>query len=342
MGTQGTGFNHRTLAQRVMLRALAENGRISAFPVPLASQASPVLPAPAGSIEAIEGIYAYYPGVLQVRKEADGSLSTRMLGREGFVPGLSAIQYRNDGWFTSDTVPLNSCQTVTDSGRQYLAQRAPAGTLHYLDTQTLAQRLPTTTAPLSPAWRKRIGSTWLLVNESPDSHVDRLLGTLRFSLATIAELPGLLIAWQSGDTPAPMVLDPSTSDSVALMMLVIPGMNGRDQNDLDIVTRDSEEWLRWGDSLLRPQATVPQLRAGASTTVPIGIEGYAEWRAVQAGALPMQLSITGATAWHLYDSSFQAVARGAASVQASLPAGAGLGYLLLFGAANTSVSVTLS
>jgi hypothetical protein len=341
MGTQGAGFNHSALAQRVLLRALAEKGRLPVFPAPLAALASPVLPAPAGIAEATEGVYANYASIVQFRKDADGSLSTLRLGPNGFSPGLSGLRYRSDGWFTSDAAPLISCKAVTDSGRQYLAQRGPAGASHYLDAQAFAQRVQPAAAPLSPAWRKRVGSTWLLVNESPDSHVDQFVGTRRFSVTAIPELPGLLIAWQSGDTPAPIVLDPSGSDMTARMMLVIPGMNGRDLNDLDIVNQGGEEWLRWADSLHRPLATVPLLPAGASTAVSIGPEGYAEWRTVQAGAAPVQLSISGTSAWRFYDAEFQALASGTASGETSLSAGTGLGYLLLFGPAHTRASVTL-
>lgn len=342
MGTQGTGFNHLALAQRVLLRALAESSRISAFPTPLAPVANPLAVPAAGIIEATEGVYANYASILQVRKDADGSLLTQKLGPDGFTPGISALKYRTDGWFASDAAPLIVCKVVTESGRQYLAQRAPAGASHYVDQQTYAQRVQAPPVPLASAWRNRVGSTWLLVNESPDSHVDQILGTRRFTLATIPELPGLVIAWPSGDPVAPIVLDPSSSDTTARMMLVIPGMNGRDLNDLDIVTRGGEEWLRWGDSLHRPMATVPVLAAGALTSVPIGAEGFAEWRTVQAGSVPVTVTLSGATAWRFYDPDFKLLASGAATGQATLPVGAGLGYLLLYGEAKAAIGVTLA
>ncbi len=341
MGTQGAGFNHNVLAQRVLLRALAEKGRIAAFPAPLPPLASPVATVPAGISEAVEGVYATYASVAQVRKDSDGSLITLRLGPDGFGPGIAPLRYRSDGWFTADSTPLSSYRAVREGTRQYLVQRAAAGVGHYLEQQAYMERVQAPGTPLSAAWGKRVGSSWLLVNESPDSHVDQILGTRRFSLVAIPELPGLVIAWQSGDTPAPIVLDPTASDTTARMMLVIPAMNGRDLNDLDVVNQGGEEWLRWGDSLHRPQATVPLLHANASSTVSIGAEGFAEWRSVQAGAAPVQITLSGASAWRLYDPDFHCIASGTASGQTSLPAGAGLAYLLLFGAANTSATVTL-
>jgi CubicO group peptidase (beta-lactamase class C family) len=342
MGTQGTGFNHSVLAQRVLLRALAEKGRIAAFPAPLAALASPVATVPAGVSEAAEGVYATYASIVQIRKDSDGSLITLRLGPDGFGPGIAPLRYRSDGWFTADSTPLSSYRALRDGSRQYLVQRAAAGVGHYFDQQAYMERVQAPGTPLSAAWGKRVGSSWLLVNESPDSHVDQILGTRRFSLVAIPELPGLVMAWQSGDTPAPIVLDPSGSDTTARMMLVIPAMNGRDLNDLDIVNQGGEEWLRWGDSLHRPQATVPLLSAGARTVVSIGIEGYAEWRALQAGAAPVQLSISGASAWRLYSANFQLLSSGAAGGPAMLPPGTGVAYLILFGAVNTSIAVGLA
>lgn len=342
MGTQGAGLNHSVLAQRILLRALTEKGRIPAFPAPLAPLASPVATVPAGISEAAEGVYATYASLVKIRKDSDGSLNTLRLGPDGFATGIAALRYRSDGWFTADATPLSSYRALREGTRQYLVQRAAAGVGHYLDQQAYMERVQAPGTPLSAAWSNRVGSSWLLVNESPDSHVDQIVGTRRFSLVAIPELPGLVIAWQSGDTPAPIVLDPTASDTTARMMLVIPAMNGRDLNDLDVVNHGSEEWLRWGDSLHRPQATVPLMHAKANSTVPIGVEGFAEWRSVQAGAAPVQITLSGTSAWRLYDPDFHALASGAATGQTSLSAGTGLAYLLLFGAANTSATVTLS
>ena len=118
-------------------------------------------------------------------------------------------------------------------------------------------------------------------------------------------------------------------------------MEGRDLNDLDIVVQGGEEWVRWGDWLHRPTATVPVLPAGSTNTVVLGVEGYSEWRAVQAGAAPVTVSISGAYAWRFYGPDFTPLTSGAATGQATLPAGTGLGYLALFGTAGGSVRVTV-
>jgi CubicO group peptidase (beta-lactamase class C family) len=339
MGTQGVGYVHGTLAQRVLLRALAECGAIPAFPAPLAPVASPVAAPSPGLADAAVGVYATYNNLIQVLKDTDDSLLILRLGPTGFVPLTPGVKLRTDGWFTSDAMPLTSCRVVTASGVQYLANRTPGGAKHYLDQLAFGQRLQVPAGPLAEAWSRRVGSVWLLVNESPDSHVDQFMGTRQLTLTTLPELPGLVIVWPSEDTPAPFVVDPSGSEATARMMLVIPGMNGRDMNDLDVVVRGGEEWLRWGDAMHRPLATVPVLPAGASTRVPIGPEGYAEWRTLRAGTVPVRFSVSGAVAWRLYDPDFNLLASGTASGQGTLPAGTGPGYLLLFGTAGGGVVV---
>ena len=71
------------------------------------------------------------------------------------------------------------------------------------------------------------------------------------------------------------------------MMLIIPQLNGRDLDDLDIVERDGAEWVRFGSYMHQPLASVPVLPRGATDEVTIGPEGYAEWRAVASDVTPV-------------------------------------------------------
>ena len=339
MGTQGAGYNHTAFAQRVLLRALVESGSIAAFPAPLDPVAAPVAPVPEGLLASVAGYYVNYKTLYQVRAETNNSLSLLQFGPGGFTPTSTELQYRADGWFTSEAAPLLSYQVVAAAGTQYLAGRyAPAP--HYLEQFAAAQRVQALAVPLSPAWSNRVSSTWLIVNESPDSEYYPPKEDPRFRLAIVPELSGLVLARPALGSD-PQVLDPSTSDTVARMMLVIPVMNGRDLNDLDVVVKGGEEWVRWGDFLHRPAATVPVLPAGSTNTVVIGVEGYSEWRAVQAGAAPVTVSISGAYVWRFYGPDFTPLTSGAATGQATLPAGTGLGYLALFGTAGGSVRVTV-
>jgi CubicO group peptidase (beta-lactamase class C family) len=339
MGTAGAGFDTLAIAQRVLLRALSETGRIPSFPDPLPPVAEPVAPVPDGMLAAISGEYASGNAVHRLRPEENGSMTLLAFDGREFSPARTELLYRSDGWFTSEASPLVSFRVVEGGGTQYLAMRFPGGDRHYLDQMLQAQRVRGKSAPLSPSWDGRVDSTWLLVNERPDSLMFLGGAAPRFGLTTSPELAGLVIAYPPDGSP--YLLDPSLSDVKAAMMLVIPGNFGRDMNDLDVVVKSGEEWVRWGDAMHRPLATVPLLPPDATTSVSIGPEGYAEWRAVKAGAAPLSVTVAGASAWRFYDPDFRLLGSGGATGRVTMPAGPGLGHLMLFGAPGARVGVTV-
>jgi hypothetical protein len=201
---------------------------------------------------------------------------------------------------------------------------------------------------LSAAWRDRLSSTWLVVNQNPDELAWNDMDP-RLRLAAMPELDGLIAVRPPSDAPAPAaghidtrfhIVDASASDTVATMMLIIPQLSGRDLDDLDIVERDGAEWVRFGSYMHQPLASVPVLPNGATDVVTIGPEGYAEWRAVARDVTPVEVTVTTTGAWQLYDPTFTSVAGGKGSAVASLPAGSGLGYVTLFG--DPGQTITLS
>src|SRR5262249_30416032 len=148
----------------------------------------------------------------------------------------------------------------------------------------------------------------------------------RLRLSTAPGLDGL-IAVQPPKDFGLHIVDASTSDSVATMMLTIPQINGRDLNDLDIVERDGVEWTRWGSSLHMPLDAVSTLSDGTST-VTIAADGYAEWRAVATASTPVDIEIVTTGAWRAYDPSFRPLANGSGDAEISLPPGSGLAYIV--------------
>ena len=348
LGPAGGGYAPLAITQRVLMRALLETGRISSFPTPLSARAAPAATAPAGLLASVEGIYANYAHVYQLKAEVDGTLSMRTLTASGFSTAAgSVLRYRSDGWFTSDAAPLVSLSVVNGGSNKYLAIRSLGGDKSYLDTQAYAQKVTSPGAPLSAAWSGRLGKKWLVVNEHPNG-IPFLVGEdPRFGLKELAELPGVLFAlpalppinmgWQA------QVVDASASDQTAGMMLLIPGLQGTDMDTLDVVIHGTDEWLRWGGYLHRPLETVLVIPATTTSTVAIGTEGYAEWRSIQLKGSTVQISISGASAWRLYDKDFTTLASGGASGQPVVPSGAvtDFAYLMLFGDAGDTVTVTV-
>jgi CubicO group peptidase (beta-lactamase class C family) len=341
------------VAERVLLRALNENGRIAAFPSPLLPVVPPVAPVPEGLLAAIAGEYATDSVIVQLRAQPDGSLLVSSRSDAGWTPMGSPLKYRHDGWFASDQDPLKALKVVDADllgvPTQYILSRAPNGYGHYLDFGVFSQRVRRKPGNLSGAWRGRLSSTWLVVNENPDELSWNGMDP-RLRLATVPNLEGLIAVRPPSDVPAPAaghtdtrfhIVDASASDTVATMMLIIPQLNGRDLDDLNIVQRDGAEWTRFGSYIHRPLASVPVLPKGANEVVTIGPEGYAEWRAVASDVTPVQVTITTTGAWHLYDPAFTTVANGKRNAATSLPAGNGLGYLTLFGDPKQTITVAV-
>lgn len=336
------------IAERVLLRAMAETGAIAKAPSPVPAVAKPVAPVPAGLLASIAGEYAQGSIVIQLDALPDGALQPRVFSAGDRTAVGPPLQYREDGWFTSDAAPLTSYKVIEadlmGQPAQYFVTRAPGGYGHYLDPLIMAQRVRRKSGDLSPAWQARLDSAWLVVNSHPDELAWSGLDP-RLRLTAVPNLNGLVAIRALVDTlPAPLpdrrlrLVDPS-SDTTAASMLILPQVNGRDLEELTFETRSAEEWARFGSYVHRPLATVPVLATG-TTPVTIGAEGYAEWRAVPR-ALPVTITITGTGAWQLYDASFATIAHGKGSATPSLPAGDGLGYLTLFGAPGESVGVVV-
>ncbi len=342
------------VAERVLLRALVESGRIATFPAPLEPVVPPVAPVPDGLLAAVEGIYAQGSLVVQLSAQPDGSLQAALRSDEGWTPSGFPLRYRDDGWFASDQDPLRAFKVVDadllGEPTQYLLDRLPAGHGHYLESSVFAQRVLPRSRDLSAAWRDRLSSTWLVVNASPDELAWNGMDP-RLRLAAVPDLDGLVAVRPPSDVPAPAagqidarfhLVDPSASDTTATMMLVIPQLRGRDLDDLDVEQRDDAEWVRFGSYVHQPIATVPVLRAGASGRVTIGGDGYAAWRAIESeDASTVEVEITTTGAWQLYDPTFTRLANGKGNAVASLPAGSGLGYLTLFGDPSATITVAV-
>ena len=341
------------IAERVLLRALYENGRIAAFPSPLPPVVPPVAPVPDGLLAAIAGEYAQGSLIVQLQAQPDGSLQASVRSDAGWTQSGPPLKYRDDGWFASDQDPLKAFKVVDADllgvPTQYFLNRAPAGYGHYLNFGVFAQRVRRRPGNLSAAWQARLSSTWLVVNENPDELAWNGMDP-RLRLAAVPNLDGLIAVRPPSDAPAPAaghidtrfhIVDASASDTVATMMLIIPQLNGRDLDDLDIVERDGAEWVRFGSYMHQPLASLPVLPRGATDVVTIGPEGYAEWRAVASDVTPVQVTITTTGAWHLYDPAFTSLANGKGSAVTSLPAGSGLAYMTLFGEPGQTIMLTV-
>jgi CubicO group peptidase (beta-lactamase class C family) len=320
------------LTRQVLLHALKERGTIPRLPRKAATTAPAPARATAAQIDAMTGFWANMNAVLRITRTPGHPqvLTSATLSDGQWVDGSNSLRLRTDGRFHSDGNPVGF--KVVGAGNRTYLDGTFAGIDGYSKTSLLLYQRLAARTPLSAAWQRRDGGVWLAVNEQPDS-VTYDAGYPVLKVASTPGLPGYVATSAYGG--GSYIGDATLSDDVAQLFLQIPGNFGRDQEDLFVVPRGGEEWMRWAATLFRPLATVPALSAEANS-VAIGAEGYAEWRVVQT---PATLHISGARTWYLYDGeSFEKLAKGAgepADVEA--PAGS---YLVVFGPASSSVSVT--
>ena len=328
----GKGFDIETLAERILLHALAERGSIAGIPAPLNPDPPPIIPTSEAELLAMTGGYA---GKLQYRLEKhDQSLTSSLIFNGQWIELIPGLRRRQDGDWISDQVPDTALFILEADGHRHLAQRAPEGLKHYEAVDILGQALPPL-PPLTTQWLARVGKSWLSVNDPYSTYL--ALGMINPSLRLGQDpgLPGYLIVSPSG-TPDKAV-DPSASDERALWCGKVAA---RDLWDVVIEERDGEEWVLLNSTLYRPLDSVPMLAAGRNA-IAIGAEGLGEWRKLAGAAA---LTIAGANAWYLYDVQFNLLAAmikelifGALPDQ--VPAGA---YLVVHGAPYAAIGVTLT
>ena len=323
-----TTYGSGTLAERILLNALAERGRIAQVPAPLPEVPQPEQAATDADLAAMVGFYAQYEALLRIEAEDDRTLTIRRYNDGVWDEDARDLKRRQDGTFSSDAQPLAAYWTFIAEGRRYLGVRNRRGLGHYLAAFPFGQGVEPA-ADLSPAWVARAGQRWLLVNESDQSIVLALGAPPGATLETVAGLPGYLLGFSG-------IVDPAGSDTRARMFLKIPVNFGRDLNDVVMEIRYGEEWLRCGGFLFRPQASVPVLAMG-NNLVPIGAEGLAEWRKLPVTGARVTLS--GTSAWKLYDADLALLASGKGDGNTGAnPSG---GYLLLYGAPDGVIRVSV-
>ncbi|MCD6026605.1 MAG: beta-lactamase [Solimicrobium sp.] len=330
----------KVIAERILLRALAENHKIRRFPAPL-KISEPQRGVHTGNASfGLTGVYGISSAVLKFE-----GVQGALFSGDGWTPIGEPLKALNREWFAKPENTLINYKIV-DANRlgenaQYLITRSPSGYGHYLDSSVLAEKIQNKYPALSSAWQKRLRLTWLVVNENPDELTWNGMDP-RLRLVAVPELEGLIAVRAPTEPDEFHILDSSKSDTDANMMLTIPQLNGRDLNDLHIFNRDGTEWARLGSYMHQPIESVSQLVYDRTETILIGPEGYAEWRAVAPHINPVHITITTASSWRLYDATFKSLSYGKGSGVAILPSGSGTGYLTLFGTPGQAIAVTAS
>ncbi|HOW56481.1 MAG TPA: hypothetical protein PKZ12_00650, partial [Smithellaceae bacterium] len=316
------------IAERILLRALAEKGQITAMPDPL--KLSPrAEKTPKGELlDFVSGYYANYNTFMRIRRGPDNSLNIARYdaGMKGWKDWMTGLKLRDDGWFTGNANPAGSFSFKEAGDRQYLVVRSAKGYGHYQENLIYGQRVAAA-GVLPVVWRNRLGKKWLLTNEHPDFS-DKWASPLM----QLHAVDNLLITDWGGF----QIVNPFFSDSRAAMMLLIPQLSGRDINDVVTEIRAGEEWLRLGSYTFCPLETIQMLHAGNNKIV-INATGHSEWRLLEAVSGKAVFITPGATrgCWRIYDSNFKQIETGRGEKRIMLSVGKY--YLLFHNTANVNV-----
>lgn len=236
----GLDYGPLELAEGLLLRMAAERGVIRTMPPAIASVAPP-LASPAPDRTAFLGIYANSSGPLQVLAAADGSLTLRRWSLDGWTAVQERLRARSDGCWWADGQTRICYRFQTLAGHRYLNQRTLSINQLYWDEEPIGEWLPPLSTPLPDAWKARLGSRWLRVNDLNDSITQATQRKVPwiFEIDQLAELPGYVLA---NTAQLVRVID----DNQAGMTIQIPSAAGRDLFELDMVMVNGKEELHTG------------------------------------------------------------------------------------------------
>lgn len=337
LGASGFGSSDaNAIAEQVLLRALAERGRIARMP-----EKAPFAAAPAAAPDLRERaeITGYYMGmpfsISRASFGSSGALTIESFAGDKWVPAHADLTLRADGWYSKDGYPV-SVRFPRDGGRTYFQIRYPAGFAHYLASMPLAQKVPAL-PPLPEAWRARMGTDWLLATDLVDVEDPSAAASPVMKPRGMDEFPGYVIADALDGTQMMMALDADTAG----MWLFTPVAFSRDLKDLRAETLHGVEYLRFGAERYRRAETVP-VAAGGVTKLAQGAEaraaGLGEWLRLPASG---SVSVSGAALWRVYDGDFEEVAsaRGDGAARWSSEKGA---WLVVYPASADGAAIELN
>lgn len=323
-------YNAANIAERVLGEALVEGGRLNAQPRPTGSFAA--VPAGAPDSDTMPGIYAYYAGVTRIIEDSVDGLIMSDLVNGDWSSDTASLRQKPEGSYVIGSDPSTSFQPLLMDDQTYLIAHVAYGLGNGLISVPYLQKMQPRKA-LSMTWKRRLGQSWLLVNEAPSSLLWGLLPPT-LGITEVPDLSGYVLINSAACHTNNQIADASDDDSIARMCLKIPAVNSRDLNDLEVIPRQDGEWIRLGGYVFQPQATVPLL-PGGSSIYETDSTGYGTWLKIDTGT-SRSLGVNGAKAWKLFDDRLRLVGSSNSNITNKVEVlGQRAHYLLIFANAGS-------
>lgn len=315
------------MAEKACLAALVDKGVLDALPEPIDRPISPAVEPSDKLLESITGYYANYQTLYRISKQQDRLIQIDTLDKDGWSPEMKDLSYRENGWFASEAISGLEIKFKEEQERQYMIIGEQED---YFDVELpQAQRLRKGNQ-FSSAWDSRLDRTWLKANDPAFSYLHYFDISPEQRIVTVDELPGNLFVG-GPDEYLPVITN--QGDDLARMDILIPIANGRDMSDLEIISRNGEEWLKCSGFLYRPLETVPGVQYGSGRQFTVQEEYLTEWMRLDEATVDADMVFTGPdnARWVVWDVDFNQVGQGWGPARVTLSSGDGPHYAALYG-----------
>lgn len=220
------------------------------------------------------GLYGSSTQTVSILVREDGTLTA-----EG-----SPLSYYSDGSFRDEEQTMMLKFVEEDNGQVYCWQKAYSTLpgLGQLPTSSYAfMKLPDNpvSQAVQSAWDARSGTMYLALN-------------LKYTNIVYTQaLPAAGLATDSVNAPGYMVFDRMVDENYAEGAALIPGLAGRDWQNITMTEKDGVEYLSTCGGLYIDSAAVESLYGGASSWSTIQSNGYARWYQVGPSAAGKTMAV---------------------------------------------------
>lgn len=317
-------YGPENMAEGILLRALAERAGAATLMSPLRRPAvadgAVRSEGRTGRLDQAVGVYAFNYGLLRVSCVEADTLSVERYEQGVWRVLEPRLVPAGDGrWEGGEG---RAYRLLSHAGRDYLVRRSPRFEGGHAVEELIAERVGGA-APLSPAWRSRLGRRWLCVNEDPDSILLEKAGPV-FALYGLEDMPGHVLAHYKGGV---LQLARAATEMRAEMTIRLPGAAGANIDDVVFEPRGGEEWLRFGSLLHRPLEGLAVMPADRAVLALKG-EAHGVWVRLEG---PAELRLSGASRWKLFDAGFRYLESGTGEGRIRLAMGGDCAHLLVYG-----------